>query len=61
MSAGTGSNAMVYWVRRVCPGMYADEGPCEIAEIDHYGVPTGHLWCGPHGEVVGYVVRPGER
>lgn len=29
--------------------------PCEIEEVTHHGIPTGHLMCAPHGEVVGEV------
>lgn len=49
-----------YWVDRVCPKTDAPELPCEIAQIFDYGVPTPHLMCLPHGEVVGCVIEAGE-
>lgn len=33
----------------------ADDQPCRIAELDHYGQPTGELFCYTHMQVVGTV------
>jgi len=32
-----------------------DSEPCRIAELDHYGQPTGDLFCYTHLSVVGTV------
>ena len=32
-----------------------DDEPCRIAPLDHYGRPTGELFCYTHLEVVGMV------
>lgn len=43
-----------YWID-LCPG-YGEW--CRIEEVhDENGVPTGHLLCVVHGEVVGHVER----
>jgi len=48
---------LIYWVERPCPKTDAPDQPCQIREIDHYGIPTGILMCCPHGEVIGQVCR----
>ena len=36
-----------------------DSDPCQIAEMDHYGMPAGELLCYTHVQVVGMVVAHG--
>jgi hypothetical protein len=60
VSAGTGTSARTYTVD--CPRLGWDDLPddrtCLIAPLDHYGQPTGELFCYSHFAVVGTVTGP---
>lgn len=53
-----GTSATTYIIDKQCGPTEDIPDPCEIEEIEDYGVPTGHLLCAPHGEVVGTVILP---
>lgn len=53
----SGTSATTYMVDDPCrPGdEFYDGEPCQVVQMDHYGLPTPHLWCGLHAKVVGHV------
>ncbi len=62
----TGTSARTYSMDTPCPRLGWDDKPddraCLIAPLEHYGQPTGELFCYSHFSVVGTVTPPpGER
>lgn len=51
----TGASNRIYWAERPCPLTDVPDRGCEIGEMDHFGEPTGILYCAVHGEVLGWV------
>lgn len=56
------TEAQTFTIDQPCPRLDPDGLPddetCRIAELDHYGQPTGELFCYTHCRVVGTVTTP---
>ena len=59
MTISTGTNAITYRIDEPCPRLGWDDQPddrtCLIAPLDHYGQPTGELFCYTHFSIVGVI------